>query len=84
MKSHLVLGNVVVRGKRTSVRLEPVMWEALQEIVNLRGWTVNQLVTEIDRRRGEASLTSAIRVYIVEFYRSAAHPSPSHTRRSAA
>ena len=60
------------------------MWDALQEIVTLHGGTVNQLVSEIARRRGAASLTSAIRVYIVEFYRSAAHHSPSHRGGSAA
>ena len=33
---------------------------------------VNDLVTEIDRDRGAPSLTAAIRVYIVGFYREAA------------
>lgn len=84
LKSHLVIRNVVVRGRRTSVRLEPAMWDALQEIVSLQGRTVNQLVTEIDRHRREASLTSAIRVYIVivEFYRAAAHSRPKDRARS--
>jgi predicted DNA-binding ribbon-helix-helix protein len=77
---HLPIRNVIVKGRRTSVRLEPAMWDALQEIVTLQGQTVNQLLTEIDRRRGHASLTSAIRVYIVEFYRSAAHHSRSDRR----
>jgi predicted DNA-binding ribbon-helix-helix protein len=70
--SSLVIHNVVVAGRRTSVRLEPVMWEALQEIVRQQETNVNQLVTEIDRRRNSSSLTAAIRVYIVDFYRSAA------------
>jgi hypothetical protein len=33
---------------------------------------LNDLVTEIDRHRGAPSLTAAIRVYIVDFYRNAA------------
>jgi predicted DNA-binding ribbon-helix-helix protein len=33
---------------------------------------INRLVTEIDRHRNSSSLTAAIRVYIVDFYRSAA------------
>src|SRR5438094_9632298 len=70
--SSLVIHNIVVAGRRTSVRLEPVMWEALQEIVRQRETNINQLVTEIDRRRNSSSLTAAIRVYIVDFYRSAA------------
>ena|SRR2546423_641221 len=70
--SSLVIHNVVVAGHRTSVRLEPVMWEALQEIARQQETNINQLVTEIHRRRNSSSLTAAIRVYIVDFYRSAA------------
>jgi predicted DNA-binding ribbon-helix-helix protein len=68
----LVIRNIVVAGRRTSVRLEPVMWEALLEIARQQETNVNQLVTEIDRQRNSSSLTAAIRVYIVDFYRSAA------------
>ena len=47
------------------------MWDALQEIVGMEGRTINELATQIDHhRRGGSSLTSAIRVHIVEFYRS--------------
>jgi predicted DNA-binding ribbon-helix-helix protein len=63
---------VVVQGHRTSVRLEPVMWDALHEIAAEQGMNINQLVTQIKRRGGGSSLTSAIRDYIVEFYRSRA------------
>jgi predicted DNA-binding ribbon-helix-helix protein len=65
---------VVVGGHRTSVRLEPVMWEALRDISVRRKVTLHDLVTEIDRGRTASSLTAAIRVYIVDFYRSAAPP----------
>jgi predicted DNA-binding ribbon-helix-helix protein len=69
--SSLTIRNVVVAGHRTSVRLEPVMWEALRDIARSREMPVNDLVTEIDRHRGAPSLTAAIRVYIVDFYRNA-------------
>ena len=67
-----MIRNIVVGGHRTSVRLEPLMWDALLEIARQRETNVNQLVTEIDRQRNSSSLTAAIRVYIVDFYRSAA------------
>jgi predicted DNA-binding ribbon-helix-helix protein len=70
--SSLVIHNIVVAGHRTSVRLEPVMWDALQDIARRRRLTVHDLVTDIDRRRRESTLTAAIRVYIVDFYRAAA------------
>ena len=72
--SSLVIRNVVVGGHRTSVRLEPVMWEALRDISVRRKVTIHDLVTEIDRERTASTLTAAIRVYIVDFYRAAALP----------
>jgi predicted DNA-binding ribbon-helix-helix protein len=70
--SSLVIRNVVVAGRRTSVRLEPVMWEALHDIARRREVTIHDLVTQIERSRTASSLTAAIRVYIVDFYRAAA------------
>jgi len=70
--SSLTIRNVVVAGHRTSVRLEPVMWDALRDIARGRGMPLNDLVTEIGQHRGAPSLTAAIRVYIVDFYRTAA------------
>ena len=69
LPSRLEIRNIVVRGSRTSIRIEPELWEALQEIVDMQGVTLNQLVTQIDRRRTAMNLTSAIRAYIVDFYR---------------
>jgi predicted DNA-binding ribbon-helix-helix protein len=71
-ESSLIIRNVVVAGRRTSVRLEPMMWESLREIARQRGMTLHELVTEIDRERTTSSLTAGIRVYIVAFYRSVA------------
>ena len=70
--SSLVIHNVVVGGHRTSVRLEPVMWDALHDIARRLRVTTHGLVTDIDRVRTASSLTAAIRVYIVDFYRAAA------------
>jgi predicted DNA-binding ribbon-helix-helix protein len=70
--SSLVIRNIVVGGHRTSVRLEPVMWEALHDIARRRQITIHDLVTDIERARTASSLTAAIRVYIVDFYRAAA------------
>ena|SRR6266849_3311163 len=78
--SSLVIRNIVVAGHRTSVRLEPTMWEALREIARQRETNLNELVTEIDRRRNASSLTAAIRVFIVDFYRSAAMQTARGTR----
>ena len=59
------------------------MWEALRDIARQRRVSVHDLVTAIDRQRSESSLTAAIRVYIVNFYRAAAvlsgQPSAEHS-----
>jgi predicted DNA-binding ribbon-helix-helix protein len=72
LPSALTIRNIVVAGHRTSVRLEPVMWDSLRDIAQASGLHLNDLVTEIDRRRTVPNLTAAIRVYIVDYYRKAA------------
>lgn len=61
--------NVTVAGRRTSMRLEPQMWDALESIARREGMTLNSLCTQVDQRRREIGLTSATRVFIVSYYR---------------
>lgn len=61
--------NVTVGNKRTSMRLEPQMWSALERIAGREGVTINNLCTQIDRRRNATGLTSATRVFIVNYFR---------------
>lgn len=68
----LPLHNVIVSGRRTSVRLEPVMWEALLEIANELRLTVNDLATRIEHRRTLPNRTAAIRSFVVSYYRARA------------
>ena len=65
----LVPRSVFVGAHRTSLRLEPIMWEALAEIAAEGGQSVNDLITEISRQHEEPNLSAAIRVCIVKFYR---------------
>ena len=70
--STLRSGNVTVAGRRTSIRLEPAMWQALREISAREGKTPHALVTEIARARAQSSLTAAIRVFLLDYFRAAA------------
>jgi predicted DNA-binding ribbon-helix-helix protein len=45
------------------------MWEALADIAGERGKTVHDVIVEISRAHNQASLSSPIRVYIVDYYR---------------
>ena len=70
--STLVSRNVSVDGRRTSLRLEPPMWDALEEIARREKMTIHQLCTQVDARRHESSLTAAIRVFTLSYFRAAA------------
>jgi len=61
----LVMHNVSVAGNRTTIRLEPIIWDALQDIADAQGISVHSLVTEIDRRRITKNLSAEIRAYVV-------------------
>ncbi len=67
----LVCRNVKVSGRRTSLRMEPYIWDSLKEICERERLTLNEICTEIDQRRGDANLTASIRVFIVSYYRTA-------------
>jgi len=61
--------SLFVAGRRTSVSIEAEFWEGLQEAAKERGWLLRQLVTSIDAERREPSLSSAIRVFVLDYYR---------------
>jgi len=71
-RSTLINRNVTVAGRRTSIRLEPQMWEALHQICRREAKTLNELVTGVNDHRAASSLTAAIRVYLLSYYRAAA------------
>ncbi len=82
--STLVNRNVTVGGRRTSLRLEPAMWDAWEEICRREEMSQHELCAMIDERRRASSLTAAIRVFIVNYFRAAAteegHANMSHGR----
>jgi len=69
--STLVNRNVTVNGHRTSMRLEPEMWDALEDICRREGTTVNALCSQVDGERTQSSLTAAMRVFILGYFRNA-------------
>ena len=70
--------SVVVAGHRTSVSLEPVFWSELRSMAATRRISVNDLVTRIDRQRN-GSLSSAIRVYVLQHMRGLQKDAPVTT-----
>lgn len=78
LASHLAMRSVTINGRRTTMRLEPSMWNALQRIAADNSVTVNQLCSQIDTSRGDLSMTAAVRSYIVSYLQRA--PSFGETR----
>lgn len=71
--SSLVSRNLLINGKRTSARLEPDMWSALFDIVRREGRSAHELCSLIDEHKpSDCSLTAAIRVFIMAYFRAAA------------
>ena len=57
--------SVMIAGHHTSVSLEEAFWQALKQIAEARGRSINRLITEIDAQRS-GNLSSAIRVFVLE------------------
>jgi predicted DNA-binding ribbon-helix-helix protein len=72
-KSSLVSRNVTIGAHRTSVRLEPEMWAALRDLCRREHVTLHDIATLVAQRKAEnTSLTAAIRVFIMAYFRAAA------------
>jgi len=68
--SRLETFSIKLGGRWTTIRLEPEMMDALHEIARSLGISVNELCTEIAVDRSDGSFTSALRVFIVSYFRS--------------
>jgi predicted DNA-binding ribbon-helix-helix protein len=69
MKSPVVKRSLSVRGRKTSVSLEDPFWKALKEIASERHMTVSDLVAIIESERQGCNLSSAVRMFVLDFYR---------------
>ena len=75
MKSLVIRRPIIIAGRMTGVTVEDAFWNALHEIAKQRHETLSHLVASIDAERKHANLSSAIRLYVLEFYRAALDPS---------
>ena len=71
MKSPVVKRSIVIAGHKTSVSLEDAFWKGLKEIADQRNATLSDLVASIDSQRRHGNLSSAIRLFVLDHYRSA-------------
>ena len=85
MKSPVIKRSIVIAGHKTSVSLEDAFWKGLKEIADDRSQTLSELVSTIDTDRRHGNLSSAIRLFVLDYYRhgtvAAREPTVSHDLR---
>jgi len=70
VKSSLISRNIMILGKRTSIRLEPEMWRAVKDIAHREKCTIHDVCSLVSlRKKRNTSLTAAIRVFIMLYYK---------------
>ncbi len=69
MKSPVVKRSIVIAGHKTSVSLEDAFWTSLKEIASGRDITLSDMVASIDTGRHAGNLSSAIRLFVLDYYR---------------
>jgi predicted DNA-binding ribbon-helix-helix protein len=69
MTSKIIQRTVYIDGCKTSISLEDEFWNSLKEIANQRGETLVQLISNINAERKLGKLSSAVRLFVVGFYR---------------
>lgn len=67
--SRPVKRSFTIAGHKTSISLEAPFWDALRVAAQQENIPLVRLVARIDKKRGEAGLSSAVRVWILDYYR---------------
>jgi len=71
-QSSLVSRNITILGRRTSIRLEPEMWTALNDIAKRERCSIHDICGLVyTRKKKQTSLTAAIRVFLILYFRAA-------------
>lgn len=83
----LVSHNLVISGRKTTVRLEDETWASFKDVAEREECSIDELASRIhSRKKRGQSFTSAIRVFVMLYYRDAAteagHARAGHGRES--
>ena len=67
--SRMKARSVLIAGSKTSLRLEEAFWVGLQEIADQGLMTLPGLIATIDAQRQHGNRSSALRLFVLEYYR---------------
>ncbi len=76
--SRLVNRNITAGNGRTSMRLEPEVWDALREICLREGKELRDLIQAVEKTAPAGCRTSAVRVHVLTYFRAAATDDGHH------
>ena len=65
----LVCKNVIVNGRRTSMRLDRETWQSLADICAREKLTIHELCSKIDSAKGKSGLSSVTRLFVLTYFR---------------
>lgn len=65
-RSTLIKRSLTISGHRTSIALEDAFWRRIESLAASRAQSTSALIAEIDAGRGDANLSSAVRVFVLE------------------
>ena len=74
--SRTIARSILIAGRKTSVRLEESFWLGLQEIAHKHLISVSALMSTIDAQRQHRNRSSALRSFVLEYYRSQVADAP--------
>ena len=69
MNSAVIKRSIVIAGHKTSISLEDAFWQGLKEIAATRRVSLTELIAAIDGGRHDGNLSSAIRLFVLDYFR---------------
>ena len=69
----------MIAGHKKSISLEEIVWMSLKKIATRRDMTLFALLTNIASTKYQGSLSSAIRLFVLNFYRDQLELQHRHT-----
>ena len=69
MKTAVIKRSIMIGGRKTSISLEDEFWYGQLEIAAYKKMPVPTLVERIDHRRKTVNLSSAIRIFVFNYFK---------------
>jgi predicted DNA-binding ribbon-helix-helix protein len=83
MKTAVIKRSIMMGGQKTSISLEDEFWYGLLEIAVYKNMTVLTLVERIDDKRKTVNLSSAIRIFVFNYFKARGGKRKFNKRRGA-